>query len=124
MANPSKQKGTAAETALRAWLWDNGHADAVRNPPGGAKDVGDLRCVVAPVDHWAQAKPCVIEVKNVRNLAVAIREGLAELDAEMANAGAAHGVLVVKPHGVGLTRAGDWYAIRRVANDPEIGVMA
>lgn len=124
MANPSKQKGTSAETALRAWLWDNGHADAVRNPPGGAKDVGDLRCMVDGRDDWTRAEPCVIEVKNVRNLAVAIREGLAELDAEMVNAGAAHGVLVVKPHGVGLTRAGDWYAIRRVANDPEIGVVA
>jgi Holliday junction resolvase len=114
--NRSKAKGTAAETALLRWLGEQGH-DAVRNPPAGAKDVGDLT-VYIPCDYGDYG--VTIEVKNRADIAGAIRDGLNELDVEKANAGTDHGVLVVKPRGKG--DPGDWYAIRRVADDPEIGV--
>jgi Holliday junction resolvase len=113
MANPSKQKGTAAETALLRWLLDNGTA-AVRNPPGGNKDVGDL-----VTSRWWPGGPCVIEVKNMTDVARAINEGIAELEVEKANAGTRHGVLVVKRRGKG--DPGEWLAIRRVCDDPELG---
>jgi Holliday junction resolvase len=117
MSNPSKQKGTAAETALLRWLHANGHPDAVRNPPSGAKDVGDL--TVGVIDVCEGQYAVTIEVKNRRDLAAAIRDGLNELDTEMHNAGTTNGVLVVKPRGKG--NPGDWYAIRRLHNDPQIG---
>ena len=122
MSNPSKRRGTDAEVKLLAWLHGNGHPDAVRNPPAGTKDVGDLRLWVdgqEDPEGWVTAVPCVIEVKNHANLATAINDGLAELDAEMHNAGTAHGVLVLKRKGT--TDPGEWYAIRKVKNDPEIG---
>lgn len=126
MANPSKARGTAAETALLRWLHDNGHAEAVRNPPAGVKDVGDLRCetwVYDPDDDSGAGAehpvPVVIEVKAYKDLAAGINRGLAELEVEMDNAGATHGVLVVKRRGKG--DPGDWLACRLVRNDPELG---
>ena len=116
MSNPSKQKGTAAETALLRWLQTNGHPDAVRNPPAGVKDIGDLRCLSPLV---LGGGPVTIEVKHYGNVATAINSGLAELDAEMANAGTTHGVLVVRRNG--KTDPGEWLAVRKVRNDPEIG---
>lgn len=114
MSNPSKKRGTAAEVALLLWLHHNGHPEAVRNPPGGRVDVGDLRC-----EEPEMNMPVVIEVKSVKDLARGIAEGLAELDVEKSNAGAEHGVLVVKRRGV--ADPGGWLAIRRVADDPELG---
>ena len=121
MANPSKRKGTDAEVKLLAWLHQNGHKDAVRNPPAGSKDVGDLRTTIEcrEVTCGSYETPVVIEVKNHANLATAINDGLAELDAEMVNAGTSHGVLVVKRRGKG--DPGEWLAVRKVKNDPEIG---
>lgn len=67
----NKAKGTAAETAivnyLRQWF-----PDARRNPPAGAKDVGDIGGV-----------PAVIEVKNVRT--TALGEWLIEAQIEGVN---------------------------------------
>lgn len=123
MSNPSKRKGTAAETALLAWLLGRG-ARARRNPPAGIKDVGDLGVEIPyflPDGSRASAE-LVVEVKNCRDVATAINLGLAELDVEMANAGAAHGVLVVKRRG--KSDPGEWLAVRRVRNDPELGVGA
>lgn len=129
MANPSKRRGTDAEVRLLAWLHGNGHPEAVRNPPAGSKDVGDLTCKlwssrVVDLDPdtpggW-KYDPIVIEVKSFKDVARAINEGLAELDAEMANAGTSHGVLVLKRRGT--TDPGEWLAIRKVRNDPQIGV--
>lgn len=123
MSNPSKRRGTAAETALLAWLGEQGH-DAVRNPPAGAKDIGDLT-VGGERWHWGKSDfvqyDITVEVKNCRDIATAIRDGLAELDVECRNAGTDHGVLVVKPRGKG--DPGEWYAVRRVKDDPEIGVL-
>lgn len=126
--NRPRQKGTAAETALLKWLHANGHGDAIRNPPAGSKDVGDLTCVTWVDDLngcVGDRKPAwvVIEVKHYgRNgVATAINAGLAELEREMENANADHGVLVVRRNG--KTDPGEWLAIRKVRNDPEIGAL-
>lgn len=42
VSNPSKQKGTKAETAVVRWLQDNGFPDARRLAPSGATDKGDV----------------------------------------------------------------------------------
>jgi hypothetical protein len=117
MSNPSKRKGTDAEVKLLAWLKENGHPFSTRNPPAGNKDVGDLRVWVD--DPTTDRAPCVVEVKNMADVARAINEGIAELETEKANAGTAHGVLVVKRRGKG--NPGEWLAIRRVCDDPEVG---
>jgi Holliday junction resolvase len=114
--NKSKRKGTEAETKLLAWLLGHGHDDAVRNPPAGVNDVGDLRCLTPLV---LGGGPCVIEVKAWKDQTAAINAGLKELEVEMTNAGASHGVVVVKR--VGKGDPGEWLAIRKVKDDPEIG---
>jgi len=119
VSNPSKRKGTAAEVALLTWLRDHGH-DARRNPPAGTKDVGDITVVKSVyVGSVGGSYEVVVEAKNHANLAAAINQGITELDAEMDNAGASHGVLVVKRRGKG--DPGEWLAVRKVRNDPEIG---
>jgi hypothetical protein len=120
MANPSKRKGTDAEVKLLAWLKENGLI-AVRNPPAGNLDVGDLtvfRVGIGQMDRDLNP-PVAVEVKNMTDVARAINEGIAELDVEKANAGTSHGVLVLKRRGI--SDPGNWIAVRRVCDDPEIG---
>lgn len=112
--NASKAKGTAAETALVRWLVENGHPNARRNPPAGARDIGDIGGVTTKDGHTI-----TVEVKSWNDVAAALREGLAELEAEKANAGTTAGVLVLKRRGV--TDPGRWFAVREVRDDPEIG---
>ncbi len=120
----SKNKGTKAETDLLKWLKANGHEDALRLPPMGANDHGDLTCLT---DCWMDGccakdrTPLVVEVKHYagERMSTALANGTAELEAEKANAGTSHGVLVVRRPGV--TDAGRWYAVRLVKDDPEIG---
>jgi hypothetical protein len=120
MANPSKAKGTAAETALLRWIGERPGLVAYRNPPSGNKDVGDLTVGRVGFGQFGEFNPrIVVEVKNMADLARAINEGLAELDAEKNNAGTGHGVLVCKRRGKG--DPGEWLAIRKVCDDPEIG---
>lgn len=97
----SKQKGTAAETAVvrhLAPLWPHVERRALH----GTADRGDIAGIVG----------VCLEVKN--HARYAIPEWLDELDTEITNDGADHGVLVVKPKGIGLTRVGDWWAIARL----------
>lgn len=127
MSNPSKARGTKAETDLLRWLHGNGHPEAVRNPPSGSNDVGDLRMWVdsKPDDEgWSHDVPLVIEVKHYagERMSTALANGTAELEVEKANAGTAHGVLVVRRPGV--TDPSRWYAVRLVKDDPEIGSLS
>lgn len=115
--NASKAKGTAAETALVRWFIEHGHPHARRNPPAGARDIGDIGGITT-----AEGETVTVETKSWKDVAAALRQGIAELEVEKANAGTAHGVLVVKRRGV--TDPGEWYAVRRVADDPEIGLFA
>ncbi len=69
------------------YLHDHG-VWAVRNPPAGAKDRGDLR--VTDRDH----DQVVVECKATKTLDLA--GGMNELTAEVANADAGYGVCVFK----------------------------
>jgi hypothetical protein len=91
----SKAKGTAAETAIVKYLNDNDLL-AVRNPPQGAKDKGDINLLGLPV---------AIEVKNCVRLELS--EWLKEAKEEKTNAGASVGVVWHKKKGT--TNPGDWY---------------
>lgn len=113
MSNPSRRKGSDAEIKLLAWIKDKALRKAVRNPPAGSKDIGDLTVFDFDRDD------IVIEVKNWENQTAAINAGLKELDVEKANAGSSRGVLVVKRTGKG--DPGEWLAVRLVKDDPEIG---
>ncbi len=95
----SKEKGTRAETAVVRWLRENGFAGAERRALQGVADKGDV----------AGIPGIVVEVKDRRSYA--IPAWLRETETETAAADADHGVLVVKPNGVGETRVGEWWAI-------------
>ena len=114
----SKNKGTKAETDLLRWLISKGHA-AIRNPPAGSKDVGDIKVFRGIED--GQTSHTIVEVKHYagERMSTALANGTAELEVEKANAGTAHGVLVVRRPG--KTDPSLWYAVRLVKDDPEIG---
>lgn len=97
----SKAKGTAAETAVVRHLvplWP--HVE--RRALNGSQDRGDIAGIVG----------ICLEVKA--HARYAIPEWMAELAVEIANDGADHGALIVKPKGIGTTRVGDWWAITRL----------
>jgi Holliday junction resolvase len=95
----AKQKGTSAETALVKYLQANGFPMAERRALNGSTDLGDIT-----------GTPCLAwEVKNHK--AYHIPEWLRETQIETGNAKADFGILAVKPNGVGLGNAGDWWAI-------------
>ena len=86
MANPSKQKGTAWETAVVNWL-NNWWPHVERRTLTGSADKGDIAGLVG----------VVIECKNHKTHQLA--KWTDELNAEMANANADLGVLAIKRHG-------------------------
>lgn len=86
MANPSKQKGTAWETAVVALL-NEGGIPCERRALKGKLDEGD----VAGIPGW------VLELKNHRDLHLA--GWLKELAAEQRNAGTLFGAVVIKQRG-------------------------
>lgn len=93
----SKQKGTAAETAVVKYLRENGFPYAERRALTGNYDKGDI----------TGCGPIVFEVKNHK--AMDLAGWIAELRAEIANAEAMTGTVVAKKRGT--TFPGDWYAI-------------
>ena len=95
----AKAKGTAAETMLVRWLQANGFPQAERRALAGNLDKGDI----------AGIPRCAVEVKSGARLA--LPEWLRETETERINAGARHGILVVKLRGMGEAKVGDWPAI-------------
>lgn len=93
----SKRKGTAAESEVVAALIRAGFVHAERRALAGALDKGD----VLGIPGW------VFEVKAHDSYGGKLPEWLGELDAEIANAKAAHGVVWHKRRGKG--RAEDWF---------------
>ena len=95
MANPSKQRGTAAETSAVRYLRLNGFSGADRQPLRGNKDAGDI----------ALCPGVVLEVKAHRSAstgqpgAAQLAKWMAESEAERVNAGALMCPLVVKRSG-------------------------
>lgn len=117
MANPSRNKGTAAETAVVRWFHEQGETQVDRHPLRGSKDVGDIRGVPS----------CVVSVKmRGRDKPMDFSGWLRDLDKMKRNQweldraapyGATEpptGLLVVRR--VGYPDVGDWYAVQRVAD--------
>lgn len=95
----SKDKGTFAESAVADYLKQHGWPYAERRALAGAVDKGDI--TGTPGLAW--------EVKYA-GVGLKMSEWIQETVTERRNAGAAHGILVVKPFGYGAKRTGDWFA--------------
>lgn len=93
--NRSKQRGTAAESAVVKWLQCNGYPDVERRTLSGVHDRGDI----------AGLRSLVIEVKDCARMDLA--GWLGEAERERQNAGASHAVVVHKRRGKG--NPNDWY---------------
>lgn len=104
MTNPSKDKGTRAETALARHFNRHG-IPTDRRPPKGNQDDGDL---------WAHGGKVVIEVKwrKTRQSDEEIQRMWGEVNREAAkvpNCEAA--ALIINRPGRGETRADQWWAV-------------
>lgn len=108
MSNPSKAKGTSAESAVVRVMKDAG-LRAKRLTLHGSKDVGDVDCGIDAI---------VVEVKGGKTAESAsdgqITAWLVETDNEVRNANAKIGVLVVKRKGIGPANAERWWAITSI----------
>jgi len=108
MANPSKNKGTAAETALLRWLRTNGFPWAERLALAGAADCGDISLL--------PGRAVVLEVKAHANAGRGIpqdaqlTEWMAQAATERDNAGADLCPLVLRRAGAGAGDPGRWWA--------------
>jgi len=95
----AKQKGTAAESALVKFLVGQGFPGAERRALTGSFDQGDIT-----------GTPCLAwEVKN--HTTYKIPAWIKETEFERVNAKADFGILAIKPNGVGLSNAGQWWAV-------------
>lgn len=99
MVNKPKNKGTAGESAVVAYLRTAGFPYAERLALQGGKDRGDITGIPG----------IVIEVKAVQEYA--FNSWLREARTERDNAGADFGIVVAKPRMVGTTRTGQWYGL-------------
>ena len=114
----ARAKGTAAETAVANYLRFQGWPYAERRALSGALDKGDITGTPGLV--W--------EVKAGARLD--IPGWLRETETEKINANAAHGILVVKPVGVGLNNVDRWwcvlpfYQMTQVLRDADYGTRA
>ena len=96
MTNPQKRRGDSAEREVAHIL-----ADLLGSPvrrklgAGRADDTGDIHGL----------PDTVIQVKSYKDIGRALREGLADLPVQQANAGAAYGVAVIRHPGGRYTAA-------------------
>lgn len=98
MTNNNKRRGDNAERLLVAWLRDNGFPNAERAYGAGRPDdVGDIDGIPG----------VVIECKNQQRLDLA--GWVTETEHERRQAGADHGLLIVKRRG--HTNPGRWYCV-------------
>jgi hypothetical protein len=95
--NPSKARGTAAETAVVNYLRRRGWQWAERRALAGRADLGDITGLPG----------VVLEVKSCKTFDLS--GWLAEAQTEQANAGAYIGAVVAKKRGT--TDPGQWYAL-------------
>lgn len=103
MANPSRNKGTAAETGVVRWARLNGYPHADRQPLRGGRDQGDLTlCPGVIVEVKAHRLPTGVPTRGQ------LDTWLAQTEAERVNARADVAVLVVKRPGT--TDPGRWFA--------------
>lgn len=97
MVNRSKQKGTAAESAVVQFLQRNGWRNVERRALAGSTDKGDI----------AGVQDTVIEVKDCAKLELSA--WLNEAETERVNAGAYYGFVWAKRRG--KSDPGDWYVV-------------
>lgn len=97
----SKQKGTAAETAVVRWLLTKRKGSIERRSLNGANDRGDITGI----------PNVVIEVKN--HARMELSQWVKELEVEMVNDSAEQGVVIHKRRGT--TDVGSWYATMPVS---------
>lgn len=105
MSNPSKAKGTKAETDLVRWLQGHGFPYAERRALAGTADKGDVLCcpgLIVEVKHWAIYTDADIAAWQD------------ETTREKSNANADIAVLVVRRNG--KADPGNWFAYRQHAN--------
>lgn len=100
MSNPSKTKGTAAETAVVGYLKQRGWIHAERRALAGNLDRGDIAGVVG----------VTLEVKSCK--AFDLAGWLKEAQQEQANNGDHVGAVIAKKRGT--TNPADWYALMTV----------
>lgn len=87
---PAAIKGDTFEgRLLLPYLRDEFGGQVARPRTSGINDIGDF----TGIPGWT------FEAKNYVDLARAVRDGLADLDAEQANAGTTYGAVIVKRHG-------------------------
>jgi hypothetical protein len=106
MSNPSKARGTQAESSVAAYFRKRGWPFAERRTLSGSADKGDLAGI-----HGI-AGTFVGEVKSCKT--VNVPGWLREAAAEQANAGASVSAVISKPRGIGHDRVGEWHAFLTV----------
>ena len=103
MSNPSKRRGTAAETACVRWFRANGFPHADRQPLRGNRDAGDLALTAGVV---AEVK-AVSKGGTGQPPAQLLGSWMAQAEAERVNANAEHCLLIVKR--AGTTDVAKWW---------------
>jgi hypothetical protein len=99
VSNPSKAKGTRAETAVANYLREQGWPAVERRALAGSSDKGDI----------AGLRDLVVEVKACK--AMDLGGWLREAGAEALNAGADFGIVFAKRRG--KADPADWYVVMR-----------
>ena len=106
MSNPSKAKGTRHESATRNYLKERGVA-AYRPAQTGFRDSGDIHGV----------SPFIVQAKDWKDLAGALREGVDGAVKQAAHAGEDYGVAVIKrarkpiEDAYAVMRLSDWTSV-------------
>lgn len=122
MVNRAKQKGTAAEGGVVRFLRANGWPYAERRALTGSADQGDV----------TGCPGLVFEVKHA-GTRYRMAQWMAETLAEQQNAKADHGILIIKPPGLGDRNVDLWHAVmqnyrfnllwEQVVASPDMGVF-
>jgi hypothetical protein len=100
MVNIPRIKGTGAETAVVKYLSEHGWPLAERRSLKGSQDRGDVTGMPG----------LAVEVKYA-NAGIRMGTWLAETGVERLNAKADHGILVIKPFGMGDRNTALWLAV-------------
>lgn len=112
MVNPSKNKGTKAESDLVKWARANGFPHAERLALKGAHDGGDVR--LTPLGWTAGLVVIEVKAQVVAGRGVPADAQLAawlkEAEAERVTSGADHCPLVLRRSGPGAGDPGRWWA--------------
>ena len=110
MSNPSKQKGTAFETLICAYLVERGFKAAHRTALSGGYDTGDINGIV----NYHTDAEVAVQCKNQKKFDLSGWLEATITQAERLNN--AVPVLVVKRPGKGANSRGENYAVMRLSD--------